>query len=108
MDSRYYLTSNPNNYSYRILGGWNTTDMSTRTGVTWIYWGNHSATFVNNVDNQNNQNGNIENFGVTGGGATFILLYGSYATIKNIYSAGFRNSNPIHFGTWEGDMQGML
>ena len=102
MDSRYYLTSNPNNYSYRILGGWNTTDMSTRTGVTWIYWGNHSATFVNNVDNQNNQNGNIENFGVTGGGGTFILLYGSYATIKNIYSAGFRNSNPIHFGTWRG------
>lgn len=88
MDTRSYLAANPNNLTLKLSGGWNSTDMSTRTGVTWLYLGTISAVFFTNSYNQNMQNFQIENFGFNCS-PTGMQIYGGLATVKNVYKAGY-------------------
>ena len=68
----------------KVLGGWNTTDMSTQDSVTWINSTYYNNTWIFNANNSNAAYFDVEKFGMCGGGRV-VHLRGRHFTVKDIY-----------------------
>lgn len=75
----------------KVLGGWNTTDMSTQDSVTWINSTYYNNTWIFNGNNNNVAHFDVEKFGMCGGGRV-VHLRGRDFTAKDIYAAGYGNN----------------
>ena len=88
----------------KVLGGWNTTDMSTQDSITWVNYYRYSGSFIYNGANGNVAFFDVEKFGMCGGSAV-VQLRGDHYTVKDIYKAGFSEYTPIRFDnsySWSG------
>lgn len=80
----------------KVLGGWNTTDMSTQDSVTWVNWYRYTGTFIYNASDGNAAYFDVEKFGMCGAGHV-AHLRGYDLTCKDMYHAGLCNAAAVRF-----------